>query len=185
MNQNWYSSNDIKWIFGQKTDTLSQISCCVSVFYARLNFYNVQKSIPLEIKHIRKYCRKSLADITFIAIRGVYFENTIDPFLKVKTVKDNCSLTMKLSQVNLWFPNMSELILFSTDLAEPQHFSHLEKFIFTVKQSQVYFGQDDIVKLIILNPRLKSLCINAYQLNIRKFQDIGRHLPILGDLSLT
>lgn len=137
-------------------------------------------------QYVRKYCRKSMNHITFIAIRGVYFENTIEPFLNVKTVKfNNCSLTMKLSQVNQWFPNMTELILFSTDLAEPQHFPHLERFIFAVKQGQIYFGQDDIATLIKLNPQLKSLSINAYQLNVKKFQDIGRHLPLLNDLNMT
>lgn len=137
-------------------------------------------------KYIKKYCTESLGEFTFIAIRGCYFDNVFKPFLKVKIVKfTNCSLTTKLKQVNEWFPNMSEMILFSTELTEPMQFPHLTKFTFAVKLGQIYFGQEDIAKMILLNPQLQSLNINAHRLNVRKFQHIGRNRLALNDLNLS
>lgn len=136
-------------------------------------------------KNIEKYCRKSLHHLNVHNLNENHFERIQKPFINVrKLVISESTLGRKMSQMNLWFPNLVCLNLYDVNLTQPKFMEvNLPKLKHLTIGDARNLPYPPLLKMLRFNPQLKSLSLTCHY-DAQLLQSISEHLVQLAELEL-
>lgn len=168
--------------------TLQFIRCFGHLFTKlEVQYTKIHSKRGMINRYISQFCSDSLTEMKFSNIKASDFSDIDRPFTKVENVEFvDCCVGESLSQFHQWFPKMSHLILFRSELAKPANI--LEHFPNLIDLSLHGFSVHHIPHVttaLRLNPQLRKLELGSFFRDARFLQYIGKHLRNLETLKIT
>lgn len=138
-------------------------------------------------KSILLYCSSFLVNLDLVYTTTNCFKTIEKPFEKVeKLAIVRGMLNQKMSQLNVWFPNLTSLELFNVKFLEPQtvevHLPALKQLM--IHNDQMTLQQSTIVELLRLNPQVEVLRWRQLTYDASLVRSISECLPLLEELEL-
>lgn len=147
-----------------------------------IHFY-YQHSTTFE-KMILQYCTDSLTKLHLYIPDGNNFNAIRKPFTMVEKLHMSHGLLGKqLSQISIWFPNLTTLELVSVNLFQLETIDLKLPRLKHLLIALTNLSQSTICKILRANQQLESLVLRC-DYDVHLLQTISRHLPQLEELGL-